>query len=530
PGKCIFCPSDVRMPKSYLASEPGAQRAASHAFDPYLQTYFRLRTYRNIGHRVDKVELIVLGGTWSFYPEAYQVWYIKRCFDALNDFGRREDPELLQEADALDFSTLPEQLDGADLERSYNQVVTEFLRRAQDGQLDDPGEEARWEELFEAQRLNETREARCVGLVLETRPDHVSEAEVLRLRRLGATKVQIGFQSLSDEVLKLNRRGHDVAATRRAMELLRQVGFKIHAHWMPNLYGSDPSADLADFERIFEDPAFRPDELKIYPTSLVDTAELMAYYRDGRWRPYREDELLEVLVGCLERVPPFCRLTRIIRDIPSQDIVVGNKLTNFRQLAERALEARGGRCRDIRSREVRGRAVRPEELRLEAVEYDSPVSREVFLQFVTEADEIAAFLRLSLPARPPLVEELAGAAIIREIHVYGAMAGIGQPSDGKAQHLGLGRLLVEKAVTRAAAGFTRLAVISSVGTREYYRGLGFEDGELYQHRPIPDAVASEVEHEERDAHHRPEDIAEEVPGHHQPQQGEHGLGEEFPVP
>jgi len=485
PGKCIFCPNDVRMPKSYLSSEPGALRAAGHAFDPYLQTYFRLRAFHSIGHRVDKVELIVLGGTWSFYPEDYQVWFIKRCFDAMNDFGHREDPLHFRLADAPAFEEPTEEVDGADLERTYNQVVTEFLRDHQKGKLEAHAETATWEELGAAQLLNEGRTARCVGLVLETRPDHISEAEVIRLRRLGATKIQIGFQSLSDEVLALNNRGHDVDATRRAVTLLRHAGFKLHAHWMPNLYGSSPEKDVQDFRRMFEEAAFRPDELKIYPCSLVETAELMTYHQDGRWSPYTEEELMDVLVGCLERVPAYCRLTRIIRDIPSQDIVVGNKLTNFRQLAEEELRRRGGRCQDIRSREVRNRVLRRRDLSLETLEYETPVGKEVFLQFVTEEDEIAGFLRLSLPATTSFVEELAGSAVIREIHVYGAVAGIGQPSGGKAQHLGLGRQLAEAAESLAAAeGFENLAVISSVGTRHYYRGLGFRDGDLYQHRPV----------------------------------------------
>jgi elongator complex protein 3 len=488
PGKCIFCPNDVRMPKSYLSSEPGALRAAHHAFDPYLQTYFRLRAFHNIGHPVDKVELIVLGGTWSFYPESYQVWFVKRCFDALNDFGHRQDPVRMRLDGAPSFEEIPQEVWGETLERTYNQVVAEFLKQEHGGELAAAAETAQWQELFDAQRINEGREARCVGLVLETRPDHISEEEVLRLRRLGATKVQIGIQSLSDEVLELNKRGHDVAATARAVALLRQAGFKLHAHWMPNLYGSSPEADVEDFERLWSDPAFRPDELKIYPCSLIETAELMAYHRDGRWRPYSEEELLEVLVACLERTPPYCRLTRIIRDIPSQDIVEGNKLTNFRQLAEGELQRRGGRCQDIRGREVRDLHLAEEELRLETLEYETPVSREVFLQFVGPEQEIAGFLRLSLPQQDSFLAELAGSAVIREVHVYGAMAGIGEASEGRSQHRGLGRRLAQEAQRRATeAGFANLAVISSVGTRHYYRGLGFEDGELYQHLSLPEA-------------------------------------------
>ena len=196
-----------------------------------------------------------------------------------------------------------------------------------------------------------------------------------RLRRLGATKIQIGYQSLDDEVLRLNRRGHDTAATRRAMRLLRGAGFKVQAHWMPNLYGSDPERDLLDYERIFGDPAYRPDELKLYPTSLVETAELMEKFLDGIWRPYETGELTRLLEECLLRTPPYCRLSRVIRDIPSTDIVEGNKITNLREAAEAGLAARGLRSADIRAREIRGRAVRREELRLAAVEYETAGSR-----------------------------------------------------------------------------------------------------------------------------------------------------------
>ncbi len=509
PGRCIFCPNDVRMPKSYLSNEPGAQRAASHGFDPYLQTYFRLRSLRNMGHRVDKVELIVLGGTWSFYPEPYQIWFLKRCFDALNDFadrdGPRDDPDALAPDDAVPFDQLDEIGVAAHadrLERSYNQVVSEHLQQHLDGRLLPDDEHADWSDLESVQRVNEGQKVRCVGLVLETRPDHISEDEVIRVRRLGATKVQIGIQSLNDVVLAANRRGHDVAATRRAFRLLRAMGFKLHAHWMPNLYGSNPQADLDDFERLFGDPDFCPDELKLYPCSLIESAELMVQYRAGAWRPYSDDELLGVVTGCLERTPPWCRLTRVIRDIPSQDIVVGNKQTNFREVAERALAERGGGSRDIRSREIRRRQVKDDELHLDAIEYTSAVGREVFLQFITDADEIAGFLRLSLPSEPVFLDEIADSAMVREVHVYGALAGFqsaGETSPShpktqdprtqhpeiqhpKTQHRGLGRRLLDEAARRAVeAGFHDLAVISSVGTRDYYRRQGFTDGELYQH-------------------------------------------------
>ncbi len=307
-----------------------------------------------------------------------------------------------------------------------------------------------------------------------------------RLRRLGTTKVQIGFQSLSDEVLAANHRGHDVAATRRAMRLLRGAGLKIHAHWMPNLYGSTPAGDLEDFARLFADPDFRPDELKIYPCSLIESAELMRYWRDGRWRPYDHDELLELLVDCLAATPEYCRLTRVIRDIPGTDIVAGNRLTNFRELARQELARRGLVARDIRAREVRHRRVAPGELALRELAYETSVGEERFLQFTTDDDRLAGFLRLSLPAAPVAIAEIATSAMIREVHVYGRLVGIGERRGGRSQHLGLGGRLVERAAAIAAeAGFTDLAVISAVGTRDYYRRLGFADGELYQHRRLP---------------------------------------------
>lgn len=511
PGECIFCPNDVRMPKSYLRDEPGAQRAELNAFDPYLQTYTRLRALHNMGHPTDKIELIVLGGTWSFYPESYQIWFIKRLFDALHDFGRAIDRtaevRALLEAETLaqfkphPATTAPaETVDGADFSRTYNQVVAHLyeaeLRRSRQ-QADQVGagllprtlitEYATWSELEAAHRENETAPCRCVGLVIETRPDHISAAEVLRIRRLGCTKVQIGFQSLDDAILRLNKRGHTVAATRRAVRLLRQAGFKIHAHWMPNLYGATPTSDKEDYQQLFNDPDFCPDELKIYPCSLIESAELMGKYRSGEWQPYSTETLTDLLADCLRATPEYCRLTRIIRDIPSTDIVVGNKITNLRELVEARLAANGERSRDIRAREVRGRQIAPEALHLDELTYTTSNGREIFLQFITEGRQIAGFLRLSLPERsiPPLIETLHGSAIIREVHVYGQALGIGEEAAGKAQHSGLGTRLIERAAEIArAGGYARLAVISAVGTRGYYRGRGFRDADLYQVRDL----------------------------------------------
>jgi len=481
PGKCIFCPSDVRMPKSYLSDEPGAQRAAQHQFDPFNQSLSRLLTYHNTGHNVDKSEVIVLGGTWSSYPQAYRIWFVKRCFDALNAFSPEIPPPYADRpTGAFDFREMNVEVDGRRMERTYNGIVSDTLGRLDP--TESPVEEADWGALELAQTRNESAFARCVGLVFETRPDNLDREEVLGLRRLGATKVQIGYQSLSDRVLSLNRRGHDVADIRRAMKLLRQAGFKIHAHWMPNLLGSTPELDVEDFERLFDDADFRPDELKIYPCSLVGSAELMGYYERREWLPYSQSDLTRVLTECLRRTPEYCRITRVIRDIPGTDIVTGNKVTNLREVAEREIRLRGLQSRDIRAREIRHRSVDPSCLTLRRLDYETSIGREVFLQFVTPADRIAAFLRLSLPDRPIQIPEIEGSAMIREVHVYGHLAAIGQREGVRSQHLGLGRDLISQAgqISRGA-NYTDLAVISAVGTRPYYRKLGFSDGPLYQH-------------------------------------------------
>lgn len=527
PGKCIFCPNDIRMPKSYLADEPGAQRAERNFFDPYLQTYNRLLALHNIGHSVEKAELIILGGTWSYYPEAYQIWFIKECLRALSDFGmpkgeqaagpqstqstqsahstrlsfdgrpavqqRYQEIELkLQQLNAYVPSNDPvknkhdlalHQIKGQDLHKSYNQVISQLYVAPERQAGLDAYQSASWDELKIEQLRNETAECRNVGMVIETRPDNISESEVIRIRKLGCTKTQIGFQSLNDTVLTLNHRGHDVAATRQAVKLLRQAGFKIHAHWMANLYGSSVEQDKRDFDTLFSDPDFRPDELKIYPCSLIESAELMQYFQRGEWRPYEYEELLSVLTYCMSHTPEYCRLTRVIRDIPSTDIVSGNKRTNFRELAESALVQAGQQSHDIRAREIRNKKLSITELYLDEVPYTTSFGQEIFGQYISKdkSRSIAGFVRLNLPSEPSFIAELKDAAMIRELHVYGQVVGLGEQKSSRAQHQGLGTKLLTWAKVKAKqAGFKRLAVISAIGTREYYRKQGFYDGELYQ--------------------------------------------------
>ncbi len=432
PGKCIFCPTDVRMPKSYLADEPGAMRGLEHDFDPYAQVQSRVQALETLGHPTDKIELLILGGTWSSYRRDYQEWFVRRCFDAMNE-------ELGSEVQAGDAR------------------------------------------LEEAQAVNETAAHRNVGLVIETRPDEITPDELRWLRHLGVTKVQMGAQSLDDRILEMNKRGHDVECTRRATALLRAAGFKIVLHWMPNLHGATPDSDREDFARLWQ--GFCPDEIKIYPNQLLANAELYEYWKRGEFRPYTTQELIDLIADVKPTIPRYCRVNRVIRDIPSTNVVEGNRRTSLRQDVHEEMKRRGTACQCVRCREVRGKPVDPASLKLDDLLYEAEAAEEHFLSYVTPDDKLAGFVRLSLPSKQAPATGLAdldGAALIREVHVYGQSLPVGTEKEGAAQHAGLGTRLLQQAEQAAKEnGFGRMAVISAIGTRQYYLDRGFERGELY---------------------------------------------------
>ncbi len=448
PAHCIFCPDDVRMPKSYIFDEPGCQRAERDGFDPYLQTLNRIHAFENIGHAAAKVELLILGGTWSAYSRDYRNWFVQRCFDAMNAAGNPA--------------------------------------------------HATSQTLAEAQLRNISATHRNVGLVIETRPDWITPDEIVHLRTLGVTKVQMGVQSLDDAILARNGRGHDVASVRHAVGLLRSAGFKIHLHWMPNLDGATPAGDRADFARFFDDPAIRPDELKIYPCSLIAGTALFARWQAGAYIPYTQDELVALLADVKPAAPPYVRISRLFRDIPAHHIEAGVRAGNLREIVARELARRGTACGCIRCREIKRRAVKADALTLRVTTYETDLTREHFLEYMTAGEEAdsgeerrpqtAAFLRLSLPLEGmgesgsrAFLPELANAALIRELHVYGAALDFSDESrSGDPQHAGLGtRLLDEARRIALAAGFTRLAVIAATGTQAYYAARGFALGVHY---------------------------------------------------
>lgn len=504
---CLYCPNDVRMPKSYLSDEPACQRAERCSFDPYLQVASRLTTLGSMGHNTDKVEIIILGGTWLDYPKEYRLWFICQVFRALDDFGseglsaevarRRRlleqaanrplaDGQSAHEAYLSAVSALQGEVDQKDLTYDEAFLKLSSLRCALEPDMKDSFS---WEELFALHAANEEARARCVGLVVETRPDTVSRETLTEMRAMGATKLQIGIQSLDDDILEANARGSSVEEVAQAMRLMRLFGFKSHVHLMANLLGADAQSDLRQYHRLMEDGRFKPDEVKLYPCALVESAHLTTAFQSGKWQPYAEGELIGLLSACVLATPPFTRISRMIRDIPSDDILVGNKKTNLRQMVEQDVveRARAAAVQEMRMREVATGEVDAERLRMEDVVYETDVSVEHFLQWVDTAGRLAGFLRLSLPLEGVMDDALpvkAGEAMIREVHVYGRTSRLHESSEGN-QHIGLGRQLVERACQIAhEAGYRAVNVISAVGTRGYYRNLGFQDRGLYQQRGL----------------------------------------------
>ena len=501
---CLYCPNDLRMPKSYLSDEPACQRAERTFFDPYLQVAARLKALTEMGHITDKVELIILGGTWSDYSLAYQIWFVRELFRALNDGSKAQNNIAERRAQyehagiSSDVATLKKQVAPlqeriANQELSYNQAFDLHYAISEAWGTVATWQSATWEELEGEHHTNETAHHRVVGLVRETRPERITPHHAYTLRRLGCTKVQMGIQSLDEHVRKQNNRPTTNAQIQSAFETLRLFGFKTHIHAMVNLLGATPESDKQDYLHLVEGKPFQPDEIKLYPCVLVDGTGLCAHYQDHTWKPYSEEELIEVLVADTCATPAFTRISRMIRDISAPDIVAGNKKVNLRQLVENRIDTEKLSTKEIRHREVSLADIDPSTLRFEIVSYETTVTTEHFLQWVTPEGKIAGFLRLSLPhqgalsalaaALPesPLAE---GEAMIREVHVYGRVAKLAKQGAG-AQHHGLGTQLVEKACEIASrSGYTHLNVISAIGTRGYYRKLHFYDNGLYQQRRL----------------------------------------------
>jgi elongator complex protein 3 len=430
PGKCIFCPTQKNIPKSYLAKEPAVQRAILNKFDPYQQVWTRLLSLKETGHPIDKTEVRIIGGTWSFYPKKYQEWFITECFRACNEFRRADLPRL----HARFSGGLPS-----------------------------------CSNLMHLQKKNERAKCRVVSLAVETRPDYISPQEIAWMRHLGITKVELGVQTVDDKILKLNQRGHGTKEIIEATEWLKNAGFKVSYQMMPNLYGSNLKKDLAVFKKIFTDPDFKPDYLKIYPLALVKNTQLYNLYQQGKFKPYTEKELTKLLMEIKKLIPRWVRVERVIRDIPSNEIVEGgSKILNLREMVVAQMAQQGATCQCVRCREIGARYDSKEKLYLFQETYEASNAKEVFLSFENQPrTKLYGLLRLRLTDK----------AIIRELHVFGQMAQIthrGSSPVNSVQHIGLGKKLLATAEKIAQKfGYKKIAVISAIGARPYYRKLGY---------------------------------------------------------
>jgi elongator complex protein 3 len=427
-GKCLPCPGGpdhpFHSPQSYTGEEPAAKRAREHGYDPFRQVQARLEQFEILGHRVDKVELIVMGGTMTARPVEYQEEFVSRCIESMNTYPGGEPA---QEPIAVS-------------------VVEE---------------------------ANETSPIRCVAITFETRPDWCRREHIDRMLGLGVTKVEIGVQHVDDAILSFNRRGCTVKDTVVANTLLRDAGLKVGFHMMPNLPSSTIEADRQMFETIFSDPRFKPDFLKIYPTLVTPGSEIEDLWQRGEYAPYDEDELVDLIAYGKSLIPEYVRLQRIQRDIPAKLIVAGSPHSNFRQLAQNRLKLLGKRCRCIRCREI-GRLPSLAESEMRVLQYEACGGQEHFISAVAD-DSLIGFARLRFPSqvyRP----ELDGAAILRELHVYGSLVPVGKDAEAEEwQHRNYGRALLTRAEEIASvAGYEHLAIMSGIGVRPYYRRQGYE--------------------------------------------------------
>ncbi len=438
-GKCLPCPGGPEhpfgSPQSYTGEEPAALRAREHAFNPYLQVQARLGQFEALGHHVDKAELIVMGGTMTARTVEYQEWFVGAAVQAMNDYPRAGTPQERPDLDAI----------------------------------------------FAA---NERSSVRCIAATFETRPDWCRTEHINRMLTMGVTKVELGVQQVDDRILDYNRRGHTVADSVAANCLLRDAGLKVGFHVMPNLPGADIDDDRRMFLELFADPRFRPDFLKIYPTLVTPGSEIEALWERGDYRPYTEEELIDLIACAKSLLPEYVRLQRIQRDIPAKLIVAGSRHSNFRQLAAARLHEQGLRCQCIRCREV-GRSVAPEETAISTLAYQSCGGEERFIQ-TGSGDALIGFARLRFPHRP-FRDELSEAALLRELHVYGSVVPLGAPAAAEEwQHRNHGaRLLAAAEEAAYDQGYRRLAVMSGVGVRPYYRKQGYERAGPYMIKTFP---------------------------------------------
>jgi elongator complex protein 3 len=429
-GRCIYCPGGIEFntPLSYTGTEPATKIAQRFSYDPYQQVHSKIEQLQSRGHDTGKTEVVVVGGTFPFMPGDYQREFAKSCYDALNG----------------------------------NKSLT----------------------LQQAIATNETADNRCVGFTVETKPDYCKESHIDLMLELGVTRIEIGIQSLNNNVYRLVNRGHTLDDVVYAFKIARDAGYKIVAHMMPGLPGSSSKKDIEDFRRLFKDDAFKPDMLKIYPTLVLENTGLFNMHRSGKYQAYSDEELVNVIVEAKKAVPEWVRIMRIQREIESKDIIAGPNSGNLRQIVFKKLREQGYRCKCIRCREtgLQRRYPSEDEIILRRIDYSASKGSEIFLSYETKAgDTILGFLRLRKVARPHRAE-LDGSAVVRELHIYGQAISIGiSDRRDSYQHKGLGMRLLKEAerISKDDFGVDKIAIISAVGTRQYYKKFGYQQDGPY---------------------------------------------------
>lgn len=422
PFNCVYCSNEPDMPKSYFADEPAVRRAIRHQFDPFKQVQGRLQMLYLSGHNLDKIELIIQGGTFSFYDQSYRQEFVKRCFDATNT----DVAELIGKGETK-------------LSKATN--------------------------LEAAQTQNECSRQRVVGLTIETRPDFINPKEVAFLRRLGVTRVEMGVQAIDEKILALVNRGHGLEEIKQATKLLRNSGLKITYHLMPGLPGSSYQKDLNMLKEVFTNSDYKPDNIKFYPTSVVKHSQLETWYKKGKYKPLNETTLTQLVLNFKKNiVPPWVRIQRLVRDLTVNDLVVDTFPSNLRQKITTQLQQQHIHCPCIRCREIKLNRPDPNP-HLEIISYRANAGTEYFLQYVDQQNRLYGLLRLRLFDKQ---------AVVRELHVYGQTVPIGQNQPQQPQHTGLGQQLLKKAETITKQhGLDQLRIISAVGARPYYQRLGY---------------------------------------------------------
>lgn len=436
---CAYCPNEPGQPRSYLKGEPGVLRANANKFDCVDQIHDRMNTLYKIGHEIDKIEILVLGGTWTSYPIEYRENFINDIYYAANTFFQQRERKTLEEE--------------------------KYINRR-------------------------SKNCRIIGLTLETRPDTINKKELQNFRRYGCTRVQLGIQHINDDILRKINRGCSSSDVKKAIKLLKDSGFKIDGHWMPNLPGSDVRTDekmlidklLGVKSKTYSNlnyqkysltcPEFQVDQWKVYPCTIVPFTEIQKWYLDGSYVPYNLEDLTNLLLKMKSLVFPWIRLNRIVRDIPEYYSLSEEYSSNLRQHLDKILKKDGVSCRCIRCREVKDRPFEEKDSVINIAEYDASDATEYFISLENKTDDILyGFCRLRLTDSPAshIFPELRGCALIRELHVYGLM-------NNNVQHKGVGKRLVNEAIRISKQhGYQKISVISGEGVKNYYQNLGFQD-------------------------------------------------------